>query len=166
VKEKTRNLTDWAAAALLPSSVAEEIARMEPMVFKAFRHLKAKWRRSGGHFSKAEGQRSDKHRLGDALKTMMEPRRRGRGTHKKNGEGGRLLASIEQQHPAPSAVRFMAPLAACDKRRPFIAPVATAASWCLAPPRRDFEIEKEERTLVFNTQMILKTKRQICKYFN
>jgi hypothetical protein len=28
---------------------------MEPMVFKAFRRLKAKWVRSGGHFSKAEG---------------------------------------------------------------------------------------------------------------
>jgi hypothetical protein len=47
---------------------------MEPMVFKAFRRLKAKWGRSGGHFSKVEGQRSDEHRLGDALKTMMEPR--------------------------------------------------------------------------------------------
>jgi hypothetical protein len=82
-------------------------------------------------------------------------------TNKQNGEGGRLLAGIEQQHPAPSAVRFMALLAACGRRRPFIARVATAASWCLAPPRRDFEIEKEERMLLFNIQMMLKTKRQI-----
>jgi hypothetical protein len=41
-------------------------------------------------------------------------------------------------------------LAACGKRHPFMARVAAAASWCPESLHRDFEIEKEERMLVFN----------------
>jgi hypothetical protein len=97
-----RNLTDWAAASLLPTSVAEEIVRMEPMVFKAFKHPMGKWGRSGGHFTKAEGQRSDERRLGDALKTMMEPRCRGRADSQ--AERGRRAPPCRHRAAAPRSL--------------------------------------------------------------
>jgi hypothetical protein len=101
-----RRLTGWAVAALLPVSMAEEIARMEA-------------RRHGSADSQAAwGRRAPPYR--------------------------------HRATAARSLGREVHGLAACGRQRPSMARVAAAASWCPTPPRCDFEIEKEEKTLVFN----------------